>query len=49
MIHMRKTINGYPNYEIDTNGNIFSTPRNGTVNYERQIVGGVDKDGSIKS
>ncbi len=42
---MRKRINGYPNYEVDTNGNIFSTPRNGTVNYEKRIVGGVDKDG----
>ena len=42
---MRKRINGYPNYEVDTNGNIFSTPRNGTVNYEKRIVGGVDKYG----
>lgn len=42
---MRKKINGYPNYEIDTQGNIFSIKRNGTVSYERKIVGGLDGDG----
>lgn len=42
---MRKRINGYPNYEVDTQGNIYSVPRNGTVHYEKRIIGGLDKNG----
>ena len=42
---LKKIPNYEDNYEIDENGNIYSLPRNGTVNYKRKISKRINKFG----
>lgn len=42
---LKKIPNYEDNYEIDENGNIYSLPRNGTVNYKKKITTRINKFG----
>ena len=42
---LKKVPNYEENYEIDENGNIYSLPRNGTVNYKKKISTRINRHG----